>query len=357
MEAYTEQKIYDDLERNNKAKNIVIKDTTAKAYVRNIIKLMKMINATSYLELVSNFKDIEFQFHLYREDKDDGKTYPLYSDNTIKNYCNCIVMVSGWDVCDKPNDVDMNKLNDYYLMVKERINQKQLDNVKTEKQEENWITTKEFDEVIKKMRKHIDSSKGSTPEDLQDFVIMLLYSGKWIKPLRNDYAGMFFTTEYNADELYPKQNFIYVDIIHTLEGDEVVGKIYKFTVCLNDDKVSKHYGSRKYNINKQSVLTKYLRDLYIHRNESAKESIYLLVNPQDNQPMSKNNLTKNLQRITKTWLNKKVSTSALRHMYISNLDHNKTSNKKLAEIATDMRHSLPTQQQNYKIVDKEDTVP
>ncbi len=347
VEPYTEQKIYDDMERNNKAKSIVIKDTTAKAYVRNIIKLMKMINANSYLQLVNNFKEIKKKFI----EKID-ETKPLYSDNTIKNYCNCIVMVSGWDICaDKLTDADITDLNEYYLMIKERINQKQLDNVKTEKQEENWISTKEFDDLLKKMRKHIDNSKGATPEDLQDFVIMLLYSGKWIKPLRNDYAGMFFTNEYNANELYPKQNYIKVDITKDLSNNDTS---HKFTIHLNDDKVSKHYGSKIYNINKQSVLSTYLTDLYKHRNESAKESIYLLVNPQDNQPMSKNNLTKNLQRITKTWLNKKVSTSAMRHMYISNLDHNKTSNTKLAKIATEMRHSLPTQQQNYKIVEKEE---
>ena len=305
-----------------------------------------MINANSYSALIMDFNKLKQFFFQKENDK------PLFSDNTIKNYCNCIVMVSNWDICNQNALIkEMKDINDFYVMIKERINQKKLDNVKTDKQEENWISTKEFDDLIKRMRKHIDNCKGSTPEDLQDFVIMLLYSGKWIKPLRNDYAGMFFTNEYNANELYPKQNYIKVDITKDLSNNNLS---HKFSIVLNDDKVSKHYGSKTYNINKQSVLSTYMADLYNHRNDSASESIYLLVNPQDNLPMSKNNLTKNLQRISKYWLNKKVSTSALRHMYISNLDHNKTSNKKLAEIATDMRHSLPTQQQNYKIVDKED---
>jgi len=335
-----EKNVYEDMERNNNINNIEIKQSTSKAYVRNILKLMKFIDCSSYDCLITKFNELTKHFEIIDGDK------PLYSDNTIKNYCNCIIMVGTWDLCKDVPDKDKIIVNEYHMQIKDKINKKKLDNVKTDAQKENWITTKEFDELIKKMRKHQKSAGGI--DNLQDFIIMLLYSGKWIKPLRNDYAGMFFTNEYNANQLYPNINYIKVDISKDLSHNDIS---HKFTIILNDDKVSKHYGSKSYNINKQSILSTYLTELYIARQEHDDTKKYLLVNPQDNLPMSKNNLTKNIQRITKTWLNKKVSTSAMRHMYISNLDHNKTSNKKLAEIAADMRHSLPTQQQNYKIVE------
>ena len=121
MEGYTEDKIYADMERNNKINNVEIKPTTGKAYVRNIIKLMKMINANSYSALIMDFNKLKQFFFQKENDK------PLFSDNTIKNYCNCIVMVSNWDICNQNALIkEMKDINDFYVMIKERINQKKI---------------------------------------------------------------------------------------------------------------------------------------------------------------------------------------------------------------------------------------
>lgn len=344
METFTETKIYEDMERNNKIKNIDIKPTTAKAYVRNVIKLLKLINANSYSALITEFHKLTEFF----KKEENGKR--LYSDNTIKNYINCILMVGSWDLCKDINPDKIEPIIDYYSQTKEKINNKQMDNTKPNDAE--WITTKDFDNILKKMRKQVDNN--GTTEQLQDFIIMLLYSGKWIRPLRNDYAGMYFSKIHHEVK---DHNYIWVQE-NKDTSDNVLDR--RFTIVLNDDKVSKHYGAKEYKIAKLTILSNYLDLLYERRGDmvdgftpTAATIIKrdFLVNPQDNKPMSKNNLTKNLQRITQTWLNKKVSTSALRHMYISNLDHNKTTNKKLAQIAKDMRHSIKTQQQNYKLVD------
>jgi len=343
METFTETKINEDMERNNLATQTEIKPSTARAYVRNIIKLLKLINGTSYSSLITEFDKLKDFFSQKQNDK------PLFSDNTIKNYLNCILMVRSWDLCKDINSNQVEPIINYYTQVKEKILNNKLDNVKTEKQQEEWINPKEFNTILKKMRKQVDNN--GTPEQLQDFVIMLLYSGKWIRPLRNDYAGMYFSH-------LKKESSNYIWVQENKDAsDNVIDR--RFTIVLNDDKVSKHYGAKEYKIAKLTILSNYLDLLYQQRDNKLDGFIDydphckrdFLVNPQDNNPMSKNNLTKNLQRITQTWLNKKVSTSALRHMYISNLDYNKITNKKLNQIAKDMRHSIKTQQENYKVVD------
>ncbi len=105
-------------------------------------------------------------------------------------------------------------------------------------------------------------------------------------------------------------------------------------------------GSTTYKINKSSILNKYLNKLINIRLEEEKN--YLLENTEDNR-LSTNGLTKLLQKIFLTHFNKKISSSDLRHIYISNLSPDLT-NKKLDKIATDMRHSIQTQQMIYKKV-------
>jgi len=99
-------------------------------------------------------------------------------------------------------------------------------------------------------------------------------------------------------------------------------------------------------INKSSILNKYLNKLINIRLEDNKD--YLLENTEDNR-LTPNGLTKLLQKIFKTYFDKKISSSDLRHIYISNLSPDLT-NKKLSKIAEDMRHSIETQQKIYKKV-------
>ena len=95
-------------------------------------------------------------------------------------------------------------------------------------------------------------------------------------------------------------------------------------------------GSKTYKINKSSILNKYLNKLIDIRLAENKD--YLLENTEDNR-LSTNGLTKLLQKIFLTYFNKKISSSDLRHIYISNLSPDLT-NKKLDKIAKDMRHSI-----------------
>tara|TARA_R110000787_G_scaffold112077_3_gene221011 strand:+ start:1020 stop:1562 length:543 start_codon:yes stop_codon:yes gene_type:complete len=180
------------------------------------------------------------------------------------------------------------------------------------------------------MRKNIDKNE-IDKNTLQDFILLLLYEGKYIVPLRNNYATLHITEP--QESLLSSENYL-------------ICKDGKNEILINSDKVDKKMGSAKYKINKSSILNKYLNKLLEIRKSEDKD--YLLENA-DGERLSCNGLTKLLQKIFKLHFDKKISSSNLRHIFISNLSPNLT-NKKLDSISKSMRHSLTTQQQIYKKV-------
>ena len=149
------------------------------------------------------------------------------------------------------------------------------------------------------MRKEVDKDNNNF-DLLQQFILLLFYSGKYIKPLKNDYADLELI--YNKDNITNK-NYILID-----------NHKKKNTLFIHNNKMNVY---KQYNINKGCILNKYLSILLNYRMD--KEQKYLLVNSKNNQKMSKNNLTKYLQRIFSR-LGKKISSSVLRNIYISELD-------------------------------------
>ena len=119
---------------------------------------------------------------------------------------------------------------------------------------------------------------------------------------------------------------------------------------LNDYKTQRHYGKKKYNIPRRSILNRLLTELYEFREDDNVDHFLQNSGINEPTPMTKNNLTKYLQKLFSDYLDKKVSTSMLRSIYISNLDFNKLSTGKLKKIASDMTHSFENQQMEYKKV-------
>lgn len=258
-----------------------------------------------------------------------------FSNATKKNYVNTvlniIMYISNIDNYYKVKPIKINKIREavetYWTQLIDKVNKKYLENTKVE---EKHIDNKQFQEVLKSFRKTIDKNLDNKYL-LQDFVLLLLYQGKYIPPLRNNYATLTITEP--KDDLLSSENYLI-----TNNG--------KNEILINQDKVDKKMGSKTYKINKSSILNKYLNKLIKIRLEE--ESDHLLENADGNR-LSSNGLTKLLQKIFLTHFNKKISSSDLRHIYISNLSPDLT-NKKLDKIAKDMRHSIDTQQKIYKKV-------
>ena len=307
-----------------------IKQSTFKVYNDNIMKMYSIINADAPLDeiglraLIINFQDIKTYF-----DSND------YTDNTKKNYINSLIVITKMSLFSdsEKNSPQYIKILDniftYFKLLKNRITQTRL---KNDNEDISFLTPKIYDDLLARMRIEIDrrlenKQSKNINDCIQMFVLFLLYRGKWISPLRNDYAAMRISSS-TSGNLSPHLNYV-VNSKNEKDPDFPGEKNY---ILINDDKVSKIAGSKFYSIGINTVLNKYLNILLKIRIQENKD--YLLENPKNKNIMTKNNLTKYLQSAFKTWLNKKISTSILRKIFISNCDFNKTTQPPLPIFST-----------------------
>jgi|TARA_R110001592_G_scaffold123429_1_gene331307 hypothetical protein len=193
---------------------------------------------------------------------------------------------------------------------------------KSEKENKNWITQEQLDKKIEELESKIDKFDmtkltKSQEDTIQQHLILLLYTE--IPPIRNDYAQM--KVYYNKE--VKGENYIHLK---------------KKLIFLSKYKTSKTYGEKQIEI-PAKVVKIVRRWVDITGNE------YLLINIRDRNPMTNNGLTKYLNKIFKP---KKVSTTLLRKLYLSEkypVIHNRKDMKKDAYI---MGHSLETQQGIYR---------
>ena len=327
--------IVDAIKNNKIAKNkpqTEPKSSSIKIYKEQLKRLYMIVNIDTAItmeglaKIITNFIDIKKML-----DKSESD----YSNNTKKNYINnvlnIILYITDIDKYHKLKPAKLDKITDaifqYWQELVDKVNNKNLENTKDPK---THIEPQEFSKVIKEMRKKIDKSE-IDKNTLQDFILLLLYEGKQIAPLRNDYATLHII---GPDEsLLSSENYLLCN-----NG--------KNEILINCDKVDKKMGTATYKINKSSILNKYLNKLLEIRKSEGND--YLLENS-NGERMSCNGLTKHLQKIFLTQFGKKISSSSLRHIFISNLSPTLT-NKKLDSISKSMRHSLQTQQNIYKKV-------
>jgi hypothetical protein len=322
-----------------------IKPSSFKNYKLISIKLFNLGNKKPFsndleeTDLIKGFSNCCFNYmsiidYLQNEENE-------IKDNTKKNYINTFLnIITKINDITKYNKLSKKKLKitqdyltDYWSKLRENINTVKNNNVINE---EKFITNEEFDTAIKKCRKSFDNDITDT-NLLQEYILLMLYRGKYIPPLRNTYATMKIIT--NEDPVEENQNYIIHD-----------NNTSKNTILLQEDKVSKHYGSNVYKINKSSILNKYLNLLITNRFDNDKNDFLEITGRNKaGEPLSTNGLTYYLQKIFEKHLDKKISSSELRKIFISNLPTNLTNNK-LEKISKQMRHSLQTQQFTYKKV-------
>lgn len=216
-------------------------------------------------------------------------------------------------------------LNKYEKYFEELVNdyENNYDNqTKSNKENKNWITNDELMGKIKTLDTKITSfdMKNLTDKEkdiVQQHLLLTLYTE--IPPLRNDYAMM---KVYHSKEV----------------KDENCINLKKQKIILNDYKTAKTYGEKQIDI--PTIVIPLIK-----RWIDITENIYLLINIRDKNPMKKNGLTKYLNKIFKP---KKVSTTLLRKLYLSEkypVVHDRKDMKKDAYV---MGHSLSTQQTIYR---------
>ena len=296
-----------------------IKDNSVKMYVSNLEKLKKLFNADNYDFLKDEKKVLDKLSNL--------------SDNTIRNYLNAI-LIYLMAINDKGKLDDEVKI---YTELRDDLNKKYEDNQASgnisEKQKENFVDIEEIYKMIETMGKEIKDKKIKKKEDLtsKDKSLLMIYIifNIYVRlPMRNDIAGM---------EAISKRQYNKLSESEKKEKNYLVVEKGKMIMILNKYKTSKKYEENKIDVPKD--LEKLLR-LYIRINGMG-----VLFTTSTGNPLSRNALSQLLIKTSKKYMDKSISTTMLRKIYLSS----KYADVKdeMAKDAKVMGHSVDTQQKIY----------
>ena len=301
--------------KNNKPN---ISDSSLKTYISNL----KIIHA-----LLEGNKDIQNLDYLLEYDK----IIDLISDKAIttqKNYLVSIVVALKNNT--KYDEIEK-KYNQKMVSLQSQIVEKYDLQEKSDSQNKNWL---KYDDLLKLLKKLRSVIKPLFEKELlninekvliQQVLLFYLYSGVSFPPLRNDFADM---------KIYKKNPK------NTTENYLVLNQTNSYFV-LNQFKTMK----RGQEIIKfQDKILKTLIKNWI----DISKSDYLLINVSDGTPMSPNGITKNLNNLFQKYINKSISTSLLRSIFISNkYNDNTLNNHDKKELAEKMLHSKSTAENIY----------
>lgn len=300
-----------------------LKDRSVQSYVFNIGKLHDKIYGDR------DFKNID-----WLKNKDDvDEAISDLKPSTQKSYLASIVVGLGTNkkYDDLKNDYREDMLN--HITEYNELTQKQ---IKSKTQEENWTSMDKLRDVIKEYKREL-TQKGifkktelNSKEQalLQKWMVGSLYiTDDENPPLRNDFTPMKIITnkEYLKLSETEKNNNNYL---------VVVSRIKKF-FSLGEYKTSGKYGIKIIPVGKKlnTVLNQYLKF------NIDKE--YLIYDAKG-KPMNPNGLTKYLNRIFSPSGKSNISSTMIRHIFITE----KFGGPKLDEkkvIADKMMHAVSTQ--------------
>lgn len=229
----------------------------------------------------------------------------------------------------------LNLNHDHYSIKLKEIaisqNNVYIKNEKSKKEEDNWVSYSEIQEKIDTLEDEVlkidvCSSELTERQQLdiyQKYLVINLYTQ--LPPLRNDYSGTRVFKELPETEI--KENYIII------KDKQLVLKNYK-TV--------KHYGTKIIDIPKKlvNIISKY--EFFKTKFKSGND--YLLINTTDLKPMSRNSLTKCLNKIFEP---KNVSSTILRKVYLSNKYPVTHTFEEMSKDASIMGHDIITARKIY----------
>lgn len=219
--------------------------------------------------------------------------------------------------------VEIDKLNG---MLKEKINT----NEKTSKQEENWISSDEIKKLIDELRKEIPSNVSTYAQyrSLMKFLAIFL---QFNFPRRNDWASMKMVTTEPKDEAYN-----YMVMGGSVKGSKFIFNIYK---------TSAKFGKQTFPIPENIF---YTLKSYKPIIQSFSKDGFLFIR-KDGLNFNSNEFTKFFIQIMREKTNKKVGTSLLRHIVISEkFGMDKDELQRRQDLANQMGHSISQQLQYAK---------
>lgn len=271
-------------------------DSSIKIYLLNIKKLSKEL-FKSTKPSINYLKDTESVIN-YLENIEN-----LASRKTLTT--SIIVLLKTSEDTEALN-VYTKKYAMFHKTLSVKQNEKYLDNEKTLKEETNWITGKEINDAVEKLKwtEYSPKEKGTPRQFLdkaQQHLVLSLYT--LLPPVRNDHALVRITTDSSFDEK--------VKTPQELQFNYINLSTCKLILC--NYKTFKFYGEKIITIPIELIEI-------IKKFENLKKQLFkvdhnfLLLNTTNLKKMEKNSLTKYLNKIFHP---KKVSTTILRKVYLS----------------------------------------
>ena len=303
-----------------------LKDSSVATYINSLYKICRQIEGKD--KKCKHLGDLSFL-------NDYQKVLSLIKDEPITTQKNRLtaIVVSLKALEKEP------KLIDRYSKEMERLSEKyskQIDKqVKTEKQKKNWLGLDEIKDLVNLLFGRIKEQKlhkkkelsNKEYSELQNYIIMRFYLEY---PLRNDIADVKVIKSKRHDD--NKNNFLLVRS----------GSIY---LILNHYKTVSKYGKKSYKLDEK--LSKLIR-LLLRHNDSG----YFLVKYDRKRALNRNGLTKLLNRLFIKETGKRLSTSMLRHIQISEARKNDPTIKQIQDknkqIENKFLHSSSMNQQYRK---------
>lgn len=332
-----------DLEPVFRNYNKTISATSVKYYTQNMLRLNQRITGEKTIKDLTFLNDVD----------EVMKKLEPFGMHTQKNYLVPIQVLLT------PKEGVTNELyNKYADKVKElrlKIEGKYDENTKTQKQDVNWIEHKEVLKLLSKLKKQSKPVIERDPDEwnyllseidlVQQYLVWYLYSGKAFEPLRNDFARMKVTKDFNdTDEgnwlVMSKMPTIVLNEYKTANKKKNKGDEHKIKIVIKDMALRK-------------LLTFWL--------DKMNKTPYLLVNPtklidykeggSEDYVMNENGLTKYLNKISKKHLGKTISSSLLRSIYITEKYKGLKTMKEKKELADKMGHTAMTAMTMYNKVE------
>lgn len=292
---------------------------SVKVYVNTINKIIKDLKGCEDLKCLEDEKKVIKYLNSLK-----------VSYLTVRNYYNTIIVFL--QALDYPNELikkyqdNRDKLNEDYL-----THQKTGD--KTAKQSKNWATLEEINKVVDDLDNEIKKTNSGFNNKKYINKVQLLFILKFFLsiPLRNDLG--------NNTKIIKLADYKKLSKDDKDSNNYYVYSPQKSFLSLSQYKTFKKYGLKIIDIPKE--IKKYFSKWY-SLNPNPK---FLLVNLNNNEPMTSHQLTILLTKFFKKTLDKNIASTMLRHIILSEkFGEMKKEQEKMAE---KMGHSVNTQQTIY----------
>lgn len=303
-----------------------IKDKTIDTYLLNIKKISKEL-------FNSNKPSIQYFRDLSSIKEYINKMKSLASQKNM--ITSILVLIKSY------KDIFPQECIDLYIEYHKELSKKQeesyLDNDKTQRERENWITRDDIFQKISSLKTEIDTwnnkfSKRKFIDKSQQYLILNLYT--LLPPLRNDYVIVKIINDplFENDEECIDKNANYINMATK-------------TLLLCKYKTDKFYGIKKIDLPENLFLI--IKNWELIKKDHFKDKLkhsFLLLNTTTLTPMKHNTLTKYINKI---FTPKKVSTTLLRKIYLSEKYPVLTTYREQLLDSHIMGHSVGTQKMIY----------